>query len=509
MNAIIQRPQQLLNPFAPRASWASAPVCLVDPARDPANVLVAVCLSALIICGAVAIRNDVLHWFLLPVFLCGVLIGPDMVGWLRGQVDAFDPLGVLGAYGYFFFFIGPLLTVMWDYHTRELLEPPDWVGWVGWMSVINVFGLLVYLVARKLLPAIQPRTVWRVQPSLFFASISVALPVTFVFQVYVFAKFGGVLGFMTAYSSSETDKFAGMGWQCLIAELFPVFLGIFILVWKRDFLRARSWGFLVMLLVVFFAGKMLFGGLRGSRSNTVWGLFWIVGAIHLWVRPVPRKAIVAGVLFLAMFMYYYGFYKQEGIRAFEAIDDPDKLALMEQKSGRTLDTALLGDLARTEIQSYLLYRLTNVSDYDYGYGVTYLEAFDVVIPKSIWPDRPEGKVRKGTEALNGRDVYNARILRASQVYGLAGEAMLNAPPVFAPLSFFILALVIAKARNLMLAEDGDARWLLVPIVANGVVLVLTGDLDNMFMFFLTVGIGPLVLLRASCRVVPRTSIAEG
>jgi hypothetical protein len=431
-----------------------------------------------------------------------------MIGWLRGKVDIFDPLGLLGGYGYFFFFVAPLITVMWNYHTRELPEPPDWRGWIGWMSVINIFGLLAYLIGRSHFAQSGPRTLWLVKPHSFFAIFSVAVPVALAVQIYVFVKFGGVFGFMTAYSNADLDSFAGMGWIFLIAEMFPGFVAIIFLVWKRDFLRQRSWGFLIAVIVVFFALKLLCGGLRGSRSNTIWGIFWFVGSIHFWIRPVPKKAIAVGIAFLTIFMYFYGFYKAAGVGAFDAIDDPSRLEEIKERNGRTLDTLLLGDMARTEIQSYLLYRLWSAGDYDYSFGATYLQAFDVVIPKSLWPDRPDGKVRKGTEALHGRDVYNARIFHASQVYGLAGEAMLNFSPVFAPLSFFVLAYVVAKSRSLMLADQNDMRWLLLPILTNGMVLVLSGDLDNLVMFFLTVGLCPLVLLRASCRVVPRMSMVE-
>ncbi|MGC2111954.1 MAG: hypothetical protein WA655_20720 [Candidatus Korobacteraceae bacterium] len=502
MATAAQNPTYLGAHLAWQAKTLPGKTGVVDPLRDPLNLFLAGCLSLLIICGTLAIRNDILDGFLLPVFACGVLIGPDMIAWLRGRLDTFDPLGILGAYGYFFFFLAPLLTVALDYHTGELPEPPDWLGWIGWMSVLNAFGLVIYLVSRNLIPARAPRTIWRVKATSFLGISSVVLPLTLAFQIYVFVKFGGILGFMTAFSNTEYDSFIGMGWQFLIAEMFPLFLGILFLVWKRDFLRQRSWWFLAGLVSVFFILKLLCGGLRGSRSNTIWGMFWLVGAIHLWVRRVPRRAIVAGLLFLAIFMYFYGFYKQAGMGVFDAIQDPGKLDTIKEKNGRTLTALLLGDMARSEIQSYLLYRLWAVGDYDYGYGTTYLEAFDIVIPKSIWPERPDGKVRKGTEALNGRDVYNARIFHASQVYGLAGEAMLNFSPIAAPLIFFVLAFVVAKSRGLMLADQDDARWLLVPILANGIVLLLSGDLDNLLMFFLGVGLGPLVLLRASSQIVP-------
>jgi hypothetical protein len=478
-------------------------VMLADPIRDPLNLFLAAGASALIICGMVAVHNEMLDWYLLPVFLCGALIGPDMFAWLRGKVDTFDPLGILGAYGYFFFFLAPLLTVMWSYHTAELPEPPDWLSWIGWMSVLNVFGLLIYLIARGMFSVQKPRTIWVVKPASFFGVMSVAVPLALAFQLYIFIRFDGVFGFMTAFSDANTDAFNGMGWQFLIAEMFPVFVAILFLVWKRDALRARSWAFLALLVFGFFVLKLLCGGLRGSRSNTVWAMFWLVGAIHLWVKRVPRRLIVLGLVFLALFMYLYGFYKQEGVRAFDAIQDRSQLELIAEKNGRTVDAALLGDMARTEIQSYLLYRLWAIGDYDYGYGTTYLEAFDVLIPKWIWPDRPDGKVRKGTEALHGRAVYNARIFQASQVYGLAGEAMLNFPPILAPLAFFALAFVVAKSRTLMLADPDDLRWLLVPILANAMIILPAADLDNQIMFFLTVAACPLLLLRASCVVVPR------
>ena len=478
-------------------------VLLSDPIRDPLNLLLAAGVSTLVICGMIAMRNEMLDWYLLPVALCGVLIGPDMFAWLRGKVDTFDPLGVLGAYGYFFFFIAPLLTVMWGYHTPELPPAPDRLSWIGWMSVLNAFGLLIYVISRSLFTVEPPRSKWVVRPAAFLGVMSVALPLALAFQFYIFISFGGIVGFVKAFSDRTTAAFTGMGWQFLIAEMFPVLLTILFLVWKRDVLRSRSWGFLALLVFGFFVLKLLFGGLRGSRSNTVWAVFWLVGAIHLWIRRVPRRFLVVGLVFLSAFMYLYGFYKQDGIYAFDAFQDPSRLTTIEEQNGRTLDAALLGDMARTDIQSYLLYRLWAVGDYDYAYGATYLEAFDVFIPKWIWPDRPDGKVRKGTEALHGRSVYAAGIFQASQVYGLAGEAMLNFPPVFAPLAFFVLAFIVAKSRSLMLADPDDLRWLLVPILANAMIILPAADLDNQIMFFLTVAACPLILLRASAVVMPR------
>ena len=92
---------------------------------------------------------------------------------------------------------------------------------------------------------------------------------------------------------------------------------------------------------------------------------------------MPRRLIVVGLVFLSCFMYVYGFYKQDGTQALELLQNPGQLAAAEEKSGRTVDAALLGDMARTDIQSYLLYRLWSVGNYDYAYGATYFEALSL------------------------------------------------------------------------------------------------------------------------------------
>src|SRR5690349_14713158 len=148
MTTAVQSPAILSNWRWSTRALQPTRAALAEPIRDPLNLLLAAGASVLIICGMVASHNEMLDWYLLPVVICGALIGPDMSAWLRGQLDTFDPLGILGAYGYFFFFIAPLLTVMWGYHSAELPMPPDWLSWIGWMSLLNVFGLLVYLVGR-------------------------------------------------------------------------------------------------------------------------------------------------------------------------------------------------------------------------------------------------------------------------------------------------------------------------------------------------------------------------
>ena len=504
MSSTVQNPYVWARAL-PRPARPSPECILVEPFRDGLNIVLAGCLSLLIICALVAIRPELWNWSLLPIFACGILSGIDMIAWLRGRLDVFDPLGVLGAFGYHFFFLAPLLTLMWNYHDRYLPLASNWMDWIGWLSLLNACGLVIYMFGRRLFPIRKPLKVWRLRSSCFFASTAIALPVALACQIFIFVQFGGLVGFVEAFSSSiGNDPFAGMGFIFLVAETFPVFCAIVLLVWKRDSLRRRSWVFLAVLILAFFLLKLVFGGLRGSRGLTVWGLFWFVGAIHVWIRPLPRKMLVLGLLCLVGFMYAYGFYKDEGLLALEALSDPSKVDRMELNSGRTIDAALLGDMARTDIQATLLYRIASIGEYREAYGFTYLEAFAFVIPKSLWPDRPEGKVEYGTDALYGEEAYT-RTNRATYIYGFVGEAMLNFPPIFAPLAFLGLAFVMSKMRAMLLLDQTDLRRLFVPILSILAILLVSSDLDNVLFISLSIAVAPLALMRACCQVVPKSS----
>src|SRR5258708_24048940 len=83
------------------------------------------------VCGFLIACERTAHWFLVPVLLCGVLIGIDAVDWFRGRLDIFDPAGIIGLLGVHFFFLAPLLHVTWDSWMRYINPPPDWRGWLG------------------------------------------------------------------------------------------------------------------------------------------------------------------------------------------------------------------------------------------------------------------------------------------------------------------------------------------------------------------------------------------
>lgn len=475
---------------------------------DGTSIVTSAAATALILFGFWAEDEAFSHWFVLPLFGCGAVIGVDLVDWLRGRRNAFDVVGVLGLLGYHFFFLAPLLHVRWDFWMDQVVPPPDWRDWLGGMALFNVFGLLVYRLTRGLFAAAprwtRPRReVRRIHARRFVPLIAAALLLSAAFQLGAYASFGGILGYITAFEAGD-GSFEGMGWVFVLSEKFPILALIAYAVHARRRGAAPSEATIAALLVGYLVLTFLFGGLRGSRSNTIWSLFWAAGVLHFWLRPLPKRLVYAGVVFVGLFMYVYGFYKSGGSAAvLTALQDRSQLESLERRGRRGAETVILGDLARADVQAYILYRMFH-SDYELAWGRTYVGAAALLIPRSVWPDRPADKVREGTQVQYGRDAYRPGGSRSSRVYGLAGEFMLNFGPAAVPFVYALLGLVVGRTSRLMASLDPqDARWLLVPFFINLCFVVLGMDSDNILFFSVKNGLLPVLVVYLGSEVVLR------
>jgi hypothetical protein len=68
-------------------------------------VLLSILMSVAVLLPFVALVPACPHWFIGPVLVCGILIGIDFVDWLRGRMNLFDPVGILGVLGFHAFFL--------------------------------------------------------------------------------------------------------------------------------------------------------------------------------------------------------------------------------------------------------------------------------------------------------------------------------------------------------------------------------------------------------------------
>jgi hypothetical protein len=244
--------------------------------------------------------------------------------------------------------------------------------------------------------------------------------------------------------------------------------------------------------------QLCFGGLRGSRSETVELFFWVLGCYHFLVRPVSRKVLCCGCVVLAFFLYFYAFYKNMGKDAMQAFTaSAEDRQEMERETHRTPAFLLLVDLGRADLQAYILFRYAkDYKDLDYAYGRTYLGAVSEWIPRRILADRPDTKVREGTEVQTGSGYDPDNV--SSRVYGLAGEGMLNFGAIAVPVVYVLFgALVGCFRRGVVRLSPNDARFLLVPFGVYMLLGIFFGDSDNVAFGLAKNGLLPMLLVLLS------------
>ena len=473
------------------------------------SVFISFFLCLLILAEFLPRSEQFLHWFIIPVTLSGILIGIDAIDWWRGRFNIFDPVGILGLLGFHFFFLAPLLHVRWDSWLEPWYTPPaDWRPWLGYMAILNFFGICMYRLSRspgflnKKKPLNQKK-IWVIDQKRFPIFLSIALLISAGLQVFTYQKFGGVIAYINAATSTDTEsnQFQGMGILFIVSESFPILALIGFAIYGQKYKRLRSLPVLIGVLMIFFVLQMFFGGLRGSRANTIWALFWALGIIHFWLRQVSKKEIAVGLVFLVFFMYFYLLFREGRIEGFQNSLQEDR-SEAEEKPGTTWKGLLLGDLGRSEVQAFVLYRIVrHNSDYEYAWGRTYFAATTIMIPSAILPNKPPDKSMEGTEVMSGKGSYNPQEPGrwvSSKVYGLAGEVMLNFGPLPVPFAFIVLGIIVGRVKRCLVTWDSsDIRLLLLPMMVNFCFIVLVSDLDN-DIFFLFKNAGFPVLVLWSC-----------
>jgi hypothetical protein len=481
------------------------------------ETLLASYLTAVVLVACVGINERMWHWFVIPVFVCGLLIGPDALRWLRGEYDLFDPKGLVGALGWHLFFLAPLLFIRWDVEMLYVDNPPDWRPWVGYLSILNVAALVIYqrfqsIGFHQLVP--NKRTQWIIDARYALPLFLVFGGVALMAQAYYFFRMGGIAGVVeTASQTRETGRLAdpvGLGLFRMAGNSLPMIALIYLtLIRARWRLKQSSFITIVILFSILSVTQFLLAGFSGSRSATVWPLFWMAGIFHYYWRPIGRRSALIGLAVLGLFMYIYGFYK--GGTSLGGTDAIEMLATgkvsfsrLEWATHRTFDRLVINDLSRVDIQSYLLYRLVNSTDYTYRWGTTYVSALITYVPSWVWKAKPPDieKVVAGTDLLLGRRMYSPgdRSRNAAWVYGLAGEAMLNFGLFAGPLPFAIWAFLMGRYRRAMLTwPPTDARKLLAPFVTLLFIVALLSDLDNLINLFFYKGAFVVVLFLLSSR----------
>lgn len=429
---------------------------------------------------------NVFDFFYFFCFLNGILILRDGIDFLTSKIDTFDPVGLIGIVGYFLFFISPVLQNHWDYwpFIPNLTEDKDWM--LFW-ALTNFFGILIYqYISRFGLNNKKNNIGYYFNLKKFNIIMPIALLISFSMQMYVYSKFGGISGFVDTFTSRQNDglvragedPFEGLGLPMLFAESFKILIAIY-LIFKLDKIKKYKGSFKFILLMVFLAIIfLLFGGLRGSRSSTIFALFFAAGMYHYWVKKISIKFVLVGILSVSAFLTTYYWYKIAGTEGIRAIYDSNYRNSLNSARQDASKYVIARDLGRMDVQSLALKRYMS-ENYEYSYGRTYATAVFSVVPKSIVPFKPDQVTKEKTEILYGVGSYIKDAPRQTTlVLGQYGEAFINFGILGIFLYFSILGLIVRKIRQyIIVLKSWDVRRFLLPIISIVPILMMITDMN--------------------------------
>lgn len=459
-------------------------------------------ISSLIALAFVAyfsvVSEECRHWFVLPLMLCGILAGSDLVAWLRKEVDALDFKVLVGFGMYLVCFLAPFLHYLFGIQAEDL-QTSDNRAYFGYMACFNIAGIIFFKLAQNTsFKMSRPvKVFWQMNPNRFIGvliptlclSITATLVIRFVFGGL--AKHGG-----EAFGGASAEATGHLSWIMMLGDPLAVLFVMTMIFWisQRDTSRQRGL-LLAMFLVVLATGfQFLLVGARGSRSALVNAVIIIGAVIHFRLRRFSAALLIAGGISLVLFVYLLGFYKHLGARGWQAFYSGEARKSMSYELGGLGSSPIVLFLSKTksDVQAYELYRLVEFKgSYQPVLGQTYLMSVLTFIPRGIWKTKPfQVKARAGT-ALQG--IPGSK--RSSRVYGLAGEAMLNFSYWGIVPAFFVFGLIVGWIRKkIATMEPLDSRFFLVSILVYTFSLAMIGDSGNSVFGLLKMGTLPFMVI---------------
>ncbi|RVU00716.1 hypothetical protein EOD41_12030 [Mucilaginibacter limnophilus] len=461
--------------------------------NTPVNRLtIALSVMAVINLFMLMVLNIPFDWYLLPVSVSGVMSVYQLLYLLHitKQNGLRLPM-VFYFYCTIWFgcYFAPLLHFalnFWLIFNASLMLPQHWEPYVFIIGILNAVGLVIFILAyRYFYSTSKPgKKVYLLLSSTKLNYVYLLCLISFLFQMFIYSRLGGISGFISTYEARGEDQgFAGFGILFIISEFFPIALIFLFYVNAMRNAALQKGSAIAIFLVILFAACIFFGGLRGSRSNTVLTILHACMIMHYFIRKFKVREMVIGTMLLVGFMYVYKFYKQGGSEAVSAYTQ-GTLDESEEKYNFDIFEMLLTDFARGDIQPYLVYRYEN-SNYQPKMGATYPGGFVHFFPSFIIDK--ESVTTKKTAATELMYNYNGEVMGfyTTRIFGLLGEYILNFGYYTAFLVFLPLAFFMAKLDKWVYSlTPGDVRNFIVPLWILFVIFLFNADLDNAIFFFM-------------------------
>jgi len=470
------------SPWAPRLWKSSA----------GKNYLVSGLVTLFIAATFTLVSEQCRHSCLIPLVVCGILAGVDLVAWLRKEIDIFDPKVIVAGALYLNCFLAPLMHLTYNIYGRGI-STSDWPTYFGYMACFNAVGITLYKLAQNMSFGISrpSKTLWQLAPGTFVVILLPALGISLVANAIIRIFFGGLVkeaGILTVIGSPH------LSWLLMLGDATPVLLMMAMIYWiyRRRADSQRSLLTVVTVLIITFVFQFLWVGARGGRGATL-SIVIIIGAIiHYRLRPFSIKLILVGMCLAFTFAHLYNYYKMLGPRGWAAFYSAKaRESMRHELGGATITETVLGHFARADLQAMMLSNLiSNEMEYRLRMGRTYRTAMLMFIPRGIWKTKPfMVKERAGAELQGSRAEISTR------AYGLAGEAMLNFGYYGIVPAFFVFGLIFGWFRKkLATMEPSDSRFFLIPILMLSCVFAITSDSDVLMFGLLKRGILPFIVV---------------
>lgn len=396
----------------------------------------------------------------------------------RGHLDYFDPAFLFSLWVLFFLLISPVSQLEWDFWPFLPSMDRD-RGWVYLWSFLNFVGVVIFILSMRFSYSIAGiyRTRYSFNSKRFLLFGAGGLVVCFLAQVYVYAGFGGISGFIAAFGErqalgvEEYNPFKGYGAVMLLAESFKIIFPMMVVFYFRDNCWFKSERAFLLFMVVCLFVSLYFGGVRGSRSSTLFSLFFAAGMYHFYIRRIGRSMIMLGGVLFIIFSSVYYWYKIAGV------DGLTGNAEIYSERENVTQYLVVRDLGRMDIQSLALKRYLN-DGYDYSLGRTYLVSIFSAVPKQLVPFTPDQITKEKTDILYGEGWYSPGSTRQTTlVMGQFGESFVNFGVFGVFLFFSLLGIWSGRLRRVIYDRDVDVLTLLVPFASLTIVLLLITDMN--------------------------------
>mgnify|MGYP003615552001 CR=1 FL=1 len=439
-----------------------------------------------------------------------ISVSKPLAQWISGEIDAFDPLGLLALFAVHFFGVTPMYQyasasypyLQWDSVTN---------GWVVYWFAVNsilmsaFFFVLtkkssgIVFLSRERLNCEQPVATALYEKAIAYKIRGVAiflLVIAVALKALILAKFGGLGGIMSAYQDrleqgvTQYNPLAGLGALVYLSDAAPVLASIVIVLTCVIIkpVRYSAWG--GWMLAIGIPVSFLYVGLVGSRSNTVYTAFILLCYASMFWRKLRAINIIIGGVLMVIFMNSYLAYKFGGI---EAVFDENakKAAFAARQLENPLEFLLIRDFGRMDVQVLAMREMFD-EDYPPAWGRSYIGGVFSIVPSAIFPGRPENFTLEKTEIVFPGMTLNGE-KATTLVFGGAGEAWVNwkwlAPLVIIPY-YFVVVLCVFYFRYGAL---GGWNKFLCPVYSLVPIALLVYDSNSMLYFLAQFALCPLII----------------